>query len=280
MKIITLIENINNDSKDLINEHGLCLYVEKDNKRILFDTGRTDAFITNARKLGVSLEDIDVVVISHGHCDHGGGLLSFLKINSKAKVYMKREASKDYYFHYMFFNKSVGIDKKVFEEYSNRINYIDSFSEIAEDVYIITDIDKSYKIPKGNNYLYSREEDKLTKDKFKHELIMVIREQDGICIFTGCSHNGAANMIQASKNAFPDINIKAIIGGFHLVKLPIIKSSSASQDEINIITEKIISENIEKVYTGHCTGEKAYKTLKGILGDRIEYIKTGTRINI
>lgn len=280
MKITTLIENTKNHSSNLINEHGLCLYIEKDDKRILFDTGRTDSFISNAKKLGIPLEDVDAVVLSHGHGDHGGGLLSFLRVNSKAKVYMKRKASGDYYFKFMFLNMNVRIDKNVFNEYSSRINYIDSFTEIMKDIYIITDIDRNYKIPKGNKYLFTREGDKIIRDNFEHELITVIKECDDICIFTGCSHNGMANMIQATRNIFPNTNIKAVIGGFHLVRLPIIKFLGASQDEINVITKKIIDEKIEKVYTGHCTGEDGYRKLKSILGDKIEYIRTGSDIYI
>ena len=280
MNIITLIENTNNNSKHLINEHGLSLYIEKDSHHILFDTGKTGNFINNANKLGVDIKNIDVVVLSHGHYDHGGGLLSFFKENNKAKVYKKRRASGDYYFHYMLYNRIVNINKKVFSEYSNRINYIDNFTEILKNIYIITDINKIHAIPKGNKYLYTIEDQKLVRDKFEHELIMVIKECNGISIFTGCSHNGTANMIQTVRDAFSDINIKALIGGFHLIRIPILKSLSASQNEIDILTKKIIDENIEKIYTGHCTGEKAYKKLKDILGDKIEYLSTGTKIHI
>ncbi|MCY6957277.1 MBL fold metallo-hydrolase [Clostridium brassicae] len=282
MKIITLIENTKNKnlSQELISEQGLCLYIEKDNKCILFDTGRKGNFINNAQKLGIDLKKVDVVVISHGHGDHGGGLLEFFKINSKAKVYMKRNAKNKYYFRYLFLNIDVSIDEKVFEKYSKRIRYIDSFTEIMDEIFIITDIYKQYKVPRGNKYLYIKEGTKLVPDKFHHELIMIIKEAKGICIFAGCSHNGISNIIETSKNAFPNMNIKAVIGGFHLVTLPIIKSLSASQWEINEIAKKIINTKVEKVYTGHCTGEKAYKKLKSILGDKIEYIRTGSEVNI
>ncbi len=55
---------------------------------------------------------------------------------------MKRKAAGDYYFHILGFNKNIGIDKKVFEEYSNRIAYVDRFTEIMNDIYIITDIEE------------------------------------------------------------------------------------------------------------------------------------------
>lgn len=278
MNITTLIENTTNKSINLINEHGLSLYIEKDNNHILFDTGKGDNFINNAKKLGLDIKNIDVVVLSHGHNDHGGGLLSFFKENTKAKVYMKRKASEDYYFHLMFFNSNVGLNKKIFKDYSNRISYVDNFTEILKDIYIITDINKNYEIPKGNKYLFTIEKQKLVSDKFDHELIMVIKEYDGISIFTGCSHSGTANMIQTVRTTFPNENIKALIGGFHLIKIPIIKFLSASKNEIDILAKKIIDENIEKIYTGHCTGKKAYKKLKNVLGDKINYISTGTKV--
>ncbi|AVP54055.1 metal dependent hydrolase [Clostridium tetani] len=280
MKVITLIENTKGSSKDLICEHGLSIYIETNNKRILFDTGRTDSFIINANNLGINLEKIDAAVISHGHSDHGGGLLPFLDINHKAKVYAKKGVNQDYYFNTIITSKNVSINKEVFNKHSRRFNYVDEFTEIMDNVYIITDIEKPYEVPKGNKYLFAREGEKVVRDKFNHELIMVIRENDELIIFTGCSHNGTANMIETVRNRFPNLKIKALIGGFHLVKMPLIESLGASQEEIDIIVRKIKDENIEKVYTGHCTGEKAFKKLENALGSDIIYIRTGMEMNI
>lgn len=280
MKITVLIENTKGELEDLINEHGLSLYIEKGNKRMLFDTGKTDNFIINAQKLGINLEDVDIVVLSHGHSDHGGGLLSFLKINDRAKVYMKKKASEEYYSGNILFKKSIGINKEVFEKYSSRIEYINNFTEIIEDVFIITDIQRNHKAPEGNKYLFAKEGNKIVKDKFDHELIMVIKENEGICVFSGCSHNGTVNIIETVNKLFPGTSIKALIGGFHLVKIPAMDIFSASQEEINLIVNKVISEKIEEIYTGHCTGEKAYNKLKQDLGEKIQYIRTGSEIQI
>lgn len=280
MKIVTLIENIKDDCSNLINEHGLSLYIEKDDKRILFDTGRSDNFIKNAEMLGINLEAIDLVILSHGHGDHGGGLIPFLKVNSKAKIYMKRRANGDYFAGNIFFKKNISINKAVFENYSSRIEYIDNFTEITKDVYIITDINRNHKTPDGNKYLLAKEGKKFVKDKFEHELIMAIKEGNEICMFSGCSHNGIINMIDAVKGAFLNVSIKAIVGGFHLAKIPAMDAFSGSQEEIDLIINKLVSENIKKVYTGHCTGEKSYKKLKYILGNRIEYIKTGSKVQV
>ena len=87
MEIVTIIDNLVYDSK-LTAEHGFSLYLEKDNKKIVFDTGQTGRFIDNAKILGINIGDVDAVVLSHGHYDHTGGLLEFVKYNKKAFKYV------------------------------------------------------------------------------------------------------------------------------------------------------------------------------------------------
>lgn len=76
MIIKTLVENTS-ISKDFGNEHGLSLYIETNALKNLFDVGASELFLKNAEKLGVNITDVDFLVISHGHYDHGGGLRMF-----------------------------------------------------------------------------------------------------------------------------------------------------------------------------------------------------------
>ena len=91
MKIVTLIENLVQQT-DYVAEHGLSLYIETGEHRLLFDTGLSGKFVDNASKMGIDLAQIDAVVISHGHYDHAGGLNAFFEINTKAKVYAQKAA--------------------------------------------------------------------------------------------------------------------------------------------------------------------------------------------
>lgn len=130
----------------------------------------------------------------------------------------------------------------------------------------------------GNKYLFVRKERQIVRDDFNHELIMAIKGNDGLTVFTGCSHNGLNNMIQAVRNVFQKEKIKAVIGGFHLMQFSKLKFLGASQTEVADISRKLLEEGVDKIYTGHCTGKDAFKKLKILLGDKIAYLKTGTVI--
>lgn len=87
-------------------------------------------------------------------------------------------------------------------------------------------------------------------------------------------------MIDTAVELFPETRIKAVVGGFHLVGLPLFNSIGGSKKDIESIGEYLLNYPIDKLYTGHCTGIKAYRILKGILGDRLEYLPTGRSVMI
>ncbi|MGI6570826.1 MAG: MBL fold metallo-hydrolase [Caldicoprobacterales bacterium] len=95
MLIKTLVENTS-ISKDFGSEHALAVCRTKKHK-ILLMMGASDLFLQNAKKLNVNIADVDFLVISHGHYDHGGGLKTFLKENTKAEVFLHRLAFEKHY---------------------------------------------------------------------------------------------------------------------------------------------------------------------------------------
>lgn len=92
LKITTLIENMADAEEKLEFEHGFSLWIETENKKILFDTGQTGAFVENAEKLGIDLSETDAVVLSHGHYDHTGGVPALCKrLQRKTPFYTGKE---------------------------------------------------------------------------------------------------------------------------------------------------------------------------------------------
>ena len=89
MRIQTLIEDTSGSNTELVCEHGLSFYLETALHKVLFDLGASGGFLKNARALRIDLTQVDTVILSHGHNDHGGGLREFLSVNNKAKVYVQ-----------------------------------------------------------------------------------------------------------------------------------------------------------------------------------------------
>ena len=55
---------------------------------ILFDTGAdSPTLLANMRELGIDANRIGIIVISHAHGDHTGGLQGILEVNKKAELY-------------------------------------------------------------------------------------------------------------------------------------------------------------------------------------------------
>ncbi|MFR8652958.1 MBL fold metallo-hydrolase [Megamonas funiformis] len=73
-----LVDNNTFIDKYFLGEPALSYFIELDNKKILFDTGYSDIFLTNANKMNISLANLDYIVLSHGHSDYTGGLKSLL----------------------------------------------------------------------------------------------------------------------------------------------------------------------------------------------------------
>lgn len=277
MKIITLVDN-RSESESLETEHGLSLYIETDdNQKILYDTGQSDLFMRNAEKLGIDLSEIDRVVISHGHYDHIGGLLSFLKINNSAKIYLNATI-----FNYEYFSVKQGVKKmngfsSELLEYSERFVLLNKNIRF-EKICFITDIYHTYNLPKGNKILYRQKDGIEEFDDFSHELILVVDTQHGLCVFTGCGHNGVLNIVSTVQTVIPEKQIECLYGGFHLIDSKDFVKTESEEDLKKIAHELTNLVPTAQFYTGHCTGSSAFAILKDEMGDKLEGFYVGKEV--
>ncbi|WP_064603783.1 MBL fold metallo-hydrolase [Photobacterium sp. J15] len=281
MKITALVENTRLKSRpDLAVEKGLSFHVSTMDRQILFDAGNDHKFCDNADRLDVSISDVDAAVVSHWHHDHGGGMGYFLKQNSKAKVYMRQADNVGYAFKFLGLKFDVGINFEMFDGAEKRVELVSKQTEIYPNIFIVTDLASKHPQPQGNKYLYTKGASGYQLDSFDHELMMIVKEDDGLVIFTGCAHNGVLNMIDTAAEQFPDTHIKAVVGGFHLVGLPMFNTIGGTKEDIEELGKRLMCYPVDKFYTCHCTGLKAYEILKGVLGEQLEYLPTGKTIEI
>ena len=274
MIIKTLIENTS-CSGELQSEHGLSLYIETKKHKILFDLGKTDLFFKNAEKLNVNIEEIDLVIISHGHYDHGGGLKKFLDINSRANIYINKYGFEEHYSKRPTgIVEEIGLDKEL--KYNSRIIFVDKYLRIDEELEIFSEVKKNNLLSKSNDLLLVKEKGQFIQDNFNHEQSLIIRDNDKLILVAGCAHKGISNII----DEFIDIKReepKYVLGGFHLSSPSHKKSEDTSL--INEIGCYLKSKD-SFYYTCHCTGLAPYNQLKDMLKERLQYLSTGTCIEI
>jgi 7,8-dihydropterin-6-yl-methyl-4-(beta-D-ribofuranosyl)aminobenzene 5'-phosphate synthase len=280
MRITVLVDNNKNPAKpNLKAEHGLSLFVETDHCRILFDTGASDLIAQNSKALGVDLKTVDAAVVSHGHYDHGGGLVPFLKINTRAKVYIGPGALDAQFVKFLgVLTKDIGLNVKALEPYSDRLISIKKMTEIAEGVFIVPNVTTPNKKPRDMGMFYRGTATTSGRDDFSHEVILVVKEKREIAVFTGCSHKGILNVISSTESKFPKSEIKAIVGGLHMTN-PATKRLSESKKDIKSTGALIFkNDKVHKLYSGHCTGAPAYSLLKQEMADKLESISVGMQI--
>ena len=282
MRVTSLVENNRIEGRDDLDaEFGVSVHVEANGQQILFDMGASDAFARNASSLGIDISAIDLAVISHQHFDHGGGLEHFLGTNQNAPVYLRESPVNDRWFKALaVIKRPVGLDKELFDRFPDRLEFVGGMRVIATGIYLLTSIGSTHPRPRGNKRLFEESNGILSRDTFEHELIMVIHEEDGMVVFTGCSHNGILNLIDAATARFPRVPVKAVFGGFHFIGLPFYNSMAASRIEVRDIGFRIMEKVRGTVFTGHCTGEKAFEILGDVMGDALQPFPTGTSVEI
>jgi 7,8-dihydropterin-6-yl-methyl-4-(beta-D-ribofuranosyl)aminobenzene 5'-phosphate synthase len=279
MLVTTLVDN-NPGKEGLAYEHGLSLGITLPGMEVLFDAGPSSAIAKNASILGYDLGRVDLAILSHGHYDHGGGLDAFFKANKKAPLFLKWNAGGDFYAERDGGRRYIGLDKGMLERNKDRLRWVNGSVSLGQDFHIITAFPNIYGRPAGNSALMEINDGQLISDKFEHELALVIKEEDGITIFTGCGHCGVLNMVSAAKSRFPQERIKAVVGGFHLISDPMHAGISCSSVEVRRIGKELMHLGCNRIYGGHCTGMEASRILMDEMGDAYRVMHTGLRIPI
>ena len=159
---------------------GFSCLVDHPEKRILFDTGnQCTTLFHNMKELGVSPTEVDLVVISHVHRTHAGGLCRFLEHNNKATVYMPASCP---------------------QHLVNQVNYaegspirVDGPREIGEGVFLTGEMGSGTK-----------------------EQSLILNTPQGLVIITGCAHPGIVSILEKAKEILPN-RIYLVLGGCHLL---------------------------------------------------------------
>ena len=263
MKITILTDNTPcSEMPQLIAEHGLSIYIEFGETRILCDMGVSTAFWHNAEILGIDLRQLDAAFVSHGHKDHSGGLLPFLQNNDTTSVYLSPDL-----FHHRYFTsrhtekRDISTDQAVMDRYDYRLWLVAGSTWIADDIAIVKCTTHQWPTPVGNAFLTAQREGEVEKaDDFSHELSLVFKTPKGLVIVSSCSHNGALNIMESCKMFTQEEKVYAFVGGLHFV------DCNRTAQEVEVFQHewnRLYPDTL--LYTGHCTSDKAKRVLEPVI---------------
>lgn len=268
MKITVLVENTRRRA-DVGCEHGLSLHIQTRSHNLLFDMGASDLLWHNARVLGVDLSAVDLVVVSHGHNDHGGALRRWISFNPQARIYVQRHALEHYAAQCLGRMWNVGLEGVPATD--PRLHFVDRLLRVDDGVTLFADVEGHELLPESNRRLFHEEDGVYVPDTFDHEQYLLVEEEGRTLLVSGCAHRGMTNILALARSLlghYPGL----CVSGFHLYD-PVGRCCE-SGTLVRAMAERLAASQV-RFLTCHCTGEAAYRNMKEVMGDRIGYLRTG-----
>lgn len=261
---------------DIQCRHGLSVYVQTSNHRLLFDAGPNDAFLRNAEKRGIDLTRVDTAVLSHGHHDHGGGLEAFFQINHRANLYLHPAALDGYYsVAKSVVPRYIGLEPSL-RQYRDRMRFVRDAAALDRELLLFPAVRSHTPLLLGNSKLRRLCDRAYIQDDFRHELNLLITAGGKAVLLAGCAHNGIVPIMERCTELLgraPDL----ALGGFHLYS----PASGETESEASILQiGRQLSQWPTKYYTGHCTGQAAFDQLKGVLGEQLHSMYGGLDLRL
>lgn len=226
MKITIVVDNTALFDRMFIAEHGFAAFIEVDGKKILFDTGYSDAVVRNAQKMQISLLDLDYIVLSHGHFDHTGGLWHILHQIMEAAIEEKTHRLPRLIAHPRCFlprpkSPLADIGAVLTAEAVQRFVPLELSAgpvSLTPNFFFLGGIERKFpfeRVLPGPRRIMLPDKS-LLDDQILDDTSLAFRSRDGLVVITGCAHAGICNTVEYAKKICGETRVHDIIGGLHL----------------------------------------------------------------
>ena len=273
IKIYTLVDNTAGYGYQ--GEWGLSFYIEAYGHKILFDTGMTSLSSENARLAKIDLSSIDTLVLSHGHNDHTGGLVDFLKYIGDVPVIAHPDIwTKKYVQENQNSWEYIGIPacREELESKGAQFHLTTKTFEICQSIRTTGEVELNNPYEKIDSDLLVKTTGEYTPDPMMDDVSLIIQTERGLVVVAGCAHRGIINTLQHAQKMTGDLRILNVIGGFHLYQ--------ASQERLDWTIQTLKAMDVKKVSPCHCTGFNAMVQIYQNMPEHYQPIYAGSIIEI
>lgn len=275
IRMTVLVEN-SVKQQGLLAEHGMSFWIEKGDRRMLFDTGQGMVLQHNANTLGIALETADDVILSHGHYDHTGGLHQALASFKAAKVYAHPTV-----FTPRFIRCADGRGSRAigapFASADDLRGHVGQLIMTGKDSLQITDgVRLTGEIPRRNDYedtggAFYLDEACTEPDLISDDQALFLETAKGLVVLLGCAHAGVVNTLEHVRNLTGRNHIHAVLGGMHLL--------NAGEERLGRTIQALKEAEVQKIGLAHCTGFAAMARLFHELPNQCFPCVAGTRVD-
>jgi 7,8-dihydropterin-6-yl-methyl-4-(beta-D-ribofuranosyl)aminobenzene 5'-phosphate synthase len=224
--LTVLVDNTTLTDHEFMGEAGLSFHIETGGKKILFDTGLSGLFLTNAEKRGIFLYDMDFLILSHGHIDHTGGVPTFSCYLAGADPSDRKSRVPHLIAHPRCFwpkekdgrkNGSPVSEAEIRQQFS--VNLSDKPVWITDDLVFLGEIPKRFAFEQGDpgKRTIHTPNGKIEPDSLLDDSSLAFRSAKALIIITGCSHAGICNITEYAREICGEKRVVDIIGGLHLL---------------------------------------------------------------
>lgn len=270
-RIRILCENTVGKATGAIGEHGFSCHIETSSARFLFDTGQGKGLLHNADLLGVELNAVDAVVLSHGHFDHCGGLEMLLKRQGPLDIYAHPDVFVPRYWAGKYERRFNGMPqgRQRLEGLGARFHLSREWNELAPGVWLSGEVprhrpgetlDPNLVVPTLDGQSYE-------PDLFSDDQSLTLETDRGLVVVLGCAHAGLVNILDHLCRKTGCDRIYAIIGGTHL--------GVAGDEQFSEAVCALRRYNVQKIGAAHCTGLMRAAQLYGEFPDRLFFTPVG-----